>query len=423
MHIVFSIAPFSGHVNPSLAVVSELAGRGHRVSYATTAEFAQAVHDAGGRAVVYDATGSAMDGPATLPDPASTAGHDFARGLSGQLHQLRTVLPALISEFADDAPDVVVCDPTCWAGRALAARYRVPPVNSVTTMIGKARWSLGAISASFDPAQPRVPRLLAATSAVLASYETGLTAAQLLGADGAIPTIAYHPRAFEAEGDQFGSDINFVGPCVSMRRGRPHGGPGDGNDWRPAGDGPVIVVSLGTVFNRQPALFRRCIDALADLSCQVVAALGGLDAAALGPLPPNAEAHGYLPLPQLLRHADVLVGHAGMTSTMEALSFGVPIAALPQIPEQRLTADRLAELGLGLCLRQTQQTREGMLLAVTTLMRDASIRARLAWMRAEIERAPGAPGAADVIESAQRGRHNGRHPDLITSGPRTGQDD
>jgi MGT family glycosyltransferase len=174
-------------------------------------------------------------------------------------------------------------------------------------------------------------------------------------------------------------------------------------------------MSLGTVFNRQPALFRRCIDAFAELSCHVVAALGGLAPGTLGPLPPNAEAHGYVPLPEVLRYADVFVGHAGMTSTMEALSFGVPIVALPQIPEQRLNADRLAELGLGLCLDPPQQTGEGVLQAVTTLLRDLSIGPRLAWMRREIERAPGACGAAEVIENALA-HDDGRRPDPCEPG-------
>ena len=92
--------------------------------------------------------------------------------------------------------------------------------------------------------------------------------------------------------------------------------------------------------------------------------------------------------------------HAGTTSTTVALSFGVPIAAMPQIPEECLNADRLAEPRLGLCLEPAQQAREGVLAAVTTLMHDLSIRPRLAWMRAGIDRAPGAAGAADVIENA-----------------------
>lgn len=397
MHIVFYIAPFDGHINSSLPLVSELARRGHRVTYATTAKYFQAVREAGGRVVSCDAAWPHADSvsAATLPIE-SAADVDFTRNLAGQLRELSVALPLLISAFASDPPDVVVCDPMCWAGRALAGRYQVPAVNSITTLIGKARWSLGSISASFNPARPQLPRVIAAASAVLATHGTNLTAAHLLGTDGAIEALAYYPRALEAKGQEFGSNIHFVGPCL------PAGcaGPGAGGGWRPAGDGPVVAVSLGTVFNRQPALLRRCLDALAAMSCQVVVALGGMDPAMLGPLPSNAEAHGYLPLPQVLRHADVLVGHAGMRSTMEALSLGVPVVALPQMPEQCVTAGRLAELGLGYSLEFPQQTREEVLKAVTRALRDAAVRPRLAWMRAEIESAPGAAGAADVVEKA-----------------------
>jgi demethyllactenocin mycarosyltransferase len=402
MHIVFYIAPFTGHINTSLPLVTELAGRGHRVSYATTAKFSQVVRGAGARVVSCDAAWPPADAQPAVPVPVpaeNAADIDFARNLGVQLRELSAALPVLIPAFADDPPDVVVCDPMCWAGRALAGRYQVPAVNCVTTLIGRARWSLGSASSSFDPAQRHLPRLFAAASAILASHETRLTAAHLLGTDGAIETLAYFPRALEAEGDEFGPNIHFVGPCLPATRGGQPESQGPG--WRPAGDGPVIAVSLGTVFNREPAVFRSCLDALAGLRCQVVAALGGLDPASLGPLPPNAEAHTYLPLPQLLRHADLLIGHAGMRSTMEALSVGVPIAALPQMPEQRVTADRLAELGLGLCLETVRQTPEGVRSAVTGLLADTGVRERLAWMRDEIEQAPGAAGAADVVENAR----------------------
>ena len=396
MHIVFYIAPFTGHVNTSLPLVAELAGRGHRVSYATTAGFSGVVRTAGADVVSCDAAWPSGSSQEAASAPVENAADiDFALNLGGQLRELRTALPLLVSAFMDDPPDVVVCDPMCWTGRALAGHYRVPAVNSVTTLIGKARWSLGSASGSFDPAKRLLPRLFAATSAVLANYETGLTAAHLLGVDGATETLVYYPRALEAAGDEFGANIHFVGPCLPAGHGGQAGSPGTG--WQPAGDGPVVALSFGTVFNRQPALFRRCLDALAGLRCQVVAALGGMDPARLGPLPPNAEVHDYLP--QLLRHADVLVGHAGMRSTMEALSLGVPIAALPQMPEQRVTAGRLAELGLGLCLELPQQTADGVLAAVTRLLADTAVRSRLAWMRSEIEQAPGAAGAADVVEN------------------------
>ena len=406
-HVAFCIAPFTGHVNPSLAVVSELTRRGHRVSYATTAEFSARARAAGGHVAAYETTTLMPPGGRTVRrDP----GHgDFARACRGQLRELEAVAPVLIAAFGDDVPDVVVCDPMNWVGLVLAARWQVPPINSVTSMISYVRWSLGPVATSFRLDDPVLPLLLAAVSAALARYRTGLTADQLLGAGSGTPVVAYYPRAFQSSGDQFGPHVRFVGPCLRYRPDAvSRGSAGHGRPWRPPGDGPVVLVSLGTVVNRQPELFRRCIDAFAELDCQVVAALGGLDATDLGSLPANVQAHTYLPLVQVMPYADVLVGHGGMTSTMEALSHGVPVAAMPQMPEQRINADRLAELGLGVCLEVAQQTEEALRASVAELMQDVNVGPRLDWMRAEIERAPGAPAAAEVIENATQGCHNGR---------------
>ena len=94
----------------------------------------------------------------------------------------------------------------------------------------------------------------------------------------------------------------------------------------------------------------------------------------------------------------MLKGGGGGRESLEALSVGVPIAAWPQIAEHRRIADRVAELGLGIRLGPADQTHQGLRRAVAALRQDPSVRARLAWMRGEIERAPGACAAADVIE-------------------------
>ena len=343
-------------------------------------------------------------GPASRPAAAGRPpGDDFARAHLAQLRELEAAAPVLIRAFGDDVPDVVVCDPMSWAGRVLAARWRVPAVTAVTSMITNTRWSLGPAAASFSPAHPDLPRLFAAATAALARYDTGLTADQLLATEDGIPVIAYYPRAFQVDGGQFGSRVCFAGPCLATRPGAPDPPGGTGRQsWRRPGEGPLVLFSLGTVVNRQPALFRRCLEALAGTDCQVVAALGGLDAATLGPLPASARAYTYLPLMEVMPAADVFLGHGGMGSSMEALSCGVPVAALPQTAEQQLTADRLAGLGLGCCLEPARQTQEAVRTAVRTLLREESFRSRAAWMRAEIERTPGPPAAVRVIEDALR---------------------
>jgi UDP:flavonoid glycosyltransferase YjiC (YdhE family) len=65
-----------------------------------------------------------------------------------------------------------------------------------------------------------------------------------------------------------------------------------------------------------------------------VLAVGGVDPAALGPIPPNVEVHAHVPQLAVLRRARVFVTPAGMGSTMESLYFGVPMVAVPQMAEQ-----------------------------------------------------------------------------------------
>jgi UDP:flavonoid glycosyltransferase YjiC (YdhE family) len=66
--------------------------------------------------------------------------------------------------------------------------------------------------------------------------------------------------------------------------------------------------------------------------------------------------HRQVPQVAVLRHARVFVAHAGMGGTMEGLHFEVPVAALPQMAEQRANADRSANSVWARCRRRTGTT-------------------------------------------------------------------
>ena len=63
LHVAFQSVPAPGHINPGLGLVSELAARGHRVTYATNAAFAPDVTAAGATPVVYESTPAWVTGP------------------------------------------------------------------------------------------------------------------------------------------------------------------------------------------------------------------------------------------------------------------------------------------------------------------------------------------------------------------------
>ena len=77
------------------------------------------------------------------------------------------------------------------------------------------------------------------------------------------------------------------------------------------------------------------VEACAPLDIQLVIGLGnGLRPRELGDLPGNPLALSYVPQFQLLERAQPMVTQAGMNSTLECLSQGVPLVAIPITHDQ-----------------------------------------------------------------------------------------
>ena len=70
-----------------------------------------------------------------------------------------------------------------------------------------------------------------------------------------------------------------------------------------------------------------------------------------------------------------------MNSTMEALAHAVPLVVVPQQSEQRVTADRVVELGLGRRLDPDDITSESLLEAAGALVSEPGVAERVAAMQ------------------------------------------
>ena len=67
-NIAITSIPAQGHINPTLAVVAELVGRGHRVVYAVTEQHERRVRLAGAAPILYATTiGTAPQGNELTP--------------------------------------------------------------------------------------------------------------------------------------------------------------------------------------------------------------------------------------------------------------------------------------------------------------------------------------------------------------------
>lgn len=118
---MFSIAAH-GHVNPSLDVIRELVSRGHRVSYAIPASFADKVAATGAEPVIYTSTLPTDDDPEAW-------GTELIDNLEPFLADAVQALPQLVTAFEGDEPDLVLHDITSYPARVLAHRWGVPAVS------------------------------------------------------------------------------------------------------------------------------------------------------------------------------------------------------------------------------------------------------------------------------------------------------
>ncbi|CAM5355336.1 macrolide-inactivating glycosyltransferase [Streptomyces atroolivaceus] len=383
---MFSIAAH-GHVNPSLEVIRELVARGHRVSYAIPASFAEKVAATGAEPVIYTST---------LPTDPEDWGSEPIDYIEPFLDDAVQALPQLVAAFEGDEPDLVLHDITAYPARVLAHRWGVPavqlwpnlvpwegyeeevgePMNAELKKTGQGRayferfaaWlaenGLGDLSADDFVARPRRGLVL-------------------------IPE-ALQPNADRVDHGRF----TFVGACQGDRA--------DQGEWkRPAGAGKVLLVSLGSSYTDEPAFYRECVKAFGDLpGWHVVLQIGAhVDPSALGDVPDNVEVHSWVPQLAVLRQADAFITHAGAGGSQEGLATGTPMVAVPQAVDQFGNADMLQALGVARHLPKEEADAVSLRAAVLALVDDPDVAARLAGIRERMAGEGGTARAADLIEA------------------------
>ena len=181
-------------------------------------------------------------------------------------------------------------------------------------------------------------------------------------------------EAIEAPRTGLGPSTFYIGPCFSTRRGTDKEGfPFD----KLRADAFKVYVSLGTVFNDKPEVFRTILRGLDVPGVQVVVSGGAAyPALASGPLPSNVLLFRRVPQVDLLPKVDLVIGHGGNNTTNETLAAGKPLLVVPVGGEQHDNARRVEHLGAGLFLPMGSLSEDGVRRAVTRLREEPGFRAR-----------------------------------------------
>jgi MGT family glycosyltransferase len=167
--------------------------------------------------------------------------------------------------------------------------------------------------------------------------------------------------------------------------------------WEPpAGDGPLVYLSLGSLGSADVALMERLVAVLSRTPYRYVVSKGPQDDAY--ELAANMTGAEFLPQTSVLPHVDAVITHGGNNTTTECMWFGKPMLVLPIFWDQHDNAQRVQETGHGLRLPTYAFEDDELRGALERLLGDDATRARCAAAGDRLRQSPGTERAADLIE-------------------------
>ena len=189
-------------------------------------------------------------------------------------------------------------------------------------------------------------------------------------------------------------NVRYVGPQLDD----PHWAAA-GDAWRPEGHGPLVLVSMSSIYQRQSDLLRTVATALGSLPVRAVITTGRAIRPDQVPAPGNVRVVQAAPHHDVLREASLVVTHAGHGTVLKSLSAGVPLVCLPMGRDQHANTTRVLRLGAGVRVNKHASAHQ-VAAAVRDVLNEPGFTAnakRVAQMLAT--EAAAQPSAADEIEA------------------------
>lgn len=168
--------------------------------------------------------------------------------------------------------------------------------------------------------------------------------------------------------------VFFIGPCLSDRE---NSLPTDFPYELLSSEVPKVYVSMGTVFNRKPNLFKKIINAFADGRYQIIVSAGrAYDKLRSQHFPSSVLIFKHVPQLKLLPLVDAVLSHGGNNTVNETLAAGKPLLVLPVGGEQTDNASRIVYLGAGLRANPQKSTSGEILEKTKRLIEEKAFRQR-----------------------------------------------
>lgn len=166
-----------------------------------------------------------------------------------------------------------------------------------------------------------------------------------------------------------------------------------------------LCVTWGTTssqFGGEDPVLTQVLEAAADLDVDVVFATTGRDSAPAA-LRPHWRTAVMQPLHLLLPGCDAVVSPGGSGTVMTTVMAGLPQVVVPLLPDQEVTAERLAAAGAGLRIASRETSRESVGDALDALLNEARYTEAARRLRDEARTQPSPAGAVRFVEQLASG--------------------
>jgi Erythromycin biosynthesis protein CIII-like, C-terminal domain/Erythromycin biosynthesis protein CIII-like, N-terminal domain len=236
-------------------------------------------------------------------------GHIFAR------LNVRAMLETVGAAIEEWQPDLILREPSEYASAIAAETHRLPHARVATGLTLVEEGALAFAAPALDEARPGVVQAIAESPYLTCWPES---------ADhGPIPAH------------------RFSDPAVDVTAAALP-------NWWPEDERPLVYVTFGSVAASLPpaaVAFSKALEAAVGLDARVLLTTGA--ELELPPAPANVHVERWVPQPDALGGAAVVVGHGGSGTTLGALGAGVPLVVTPLFADQPFNAARVAVVGAG----------------------------------------------------------------------------
>ena len=401
MHIaIVSLGAF-GHVNPTLSFTTELVKRGVRVTYFSTEDFRRIIEPTGAKFVPVPSWMASNDPKDQKPEEGKKEeSSDSVAAIVPFLflNEAGAYIDTVLEVLREDRPDAILHDFAGIAGTMAADILQVPNIMLYTSYPSNDSYS---VAESFSNVPADHPMRIAAdriAEGYVQKYGCRkMTVKEIFDGQGDLNLVMVQKRLVPNY-ESFDDSFVFTGVQIGKRSAF--------GSWTAPDNGrPLLYSSLGTSFNNWPEYYPILFDAVRDLDINVFAALGGIDPESLQDVPANVELGKMVPQLDILSQASVFITHAGMGGTGEAIYYGVPMIAIPQMDEQAITAGQIEKKGLGLAFPDKKAiTADALRAAILRLLEEPSFRETAREFSEDMRSLGGAQATADAIVRFLEGR-------------------